>query len=176
MTQATAPAIDTDPLVVAIVSVSLTLVVGIVVGLVTALLSRRGEHAKWVRERRFDAYVAFMIDMEAVTTLHGAAITAVNASKMAARAESIVERVPAAFEAVSLLGPRSVNAAGQNWVWAIVAYGQDKSDLRKADVSQARWDFLVSAGKVLKSKNVGLTPLSKPDSKVNELAFAFSKQ
>ena len=53
----TAQANETDPLVVAVVSVSLTLIVGLAVGLVSALLARKGEHSKWVREQRYEAYV-----------------------------------------------------------------------------------------------------------------------
>ncbi len=45
---------DTDPLIVAIVSVALTLVVSLVVGAFTSYRSRRTEHEKWLRERLYE--------------------------------------------------------------------------------------------------------------------------
>lgn len=38
------------------------------VGLVTALLTRRSEHEKWLREKRLDAYTSFLSAVEAVIT------------------------------------------------------------------------------------------------------------
>jgi hypothetical protein len=157
-TQATA----TDPLVVAIVSVSLTLIVGVVVGLTTALLTRKGEHAKWLRERRYEAYVAFMIDMDTVTTLIGTKPTVANVFKLIARVERHIEKASAAFEAVSLLGPREVNAAGQKWVWSVNAYEETKAAPEKTALSAARWQFLIVAGRILESKNVTTVPMTRP--------------
>jgi hypothetical protein len=152
------PAADTDPLVVAVVSVALTLVVG----LVTALLARRGEHAKWVRERRYDAYQAFMIDMAAMSTLIEMKPSVANALKSKARIDAYVERASAAYEAVSLLGPREVNAAGQRWVWSAVAYAKNKSESEKDAFAAARWQFLIVAGRILNSKNVPAVPMVQP--------------
>jgi len=151
----------TDPLVVAVVSVSLTLLAGLSVGLLTALLARRGEHAKWLRERRDEGYVAFMVDMSTMTTLINTKPSAENASKIMARIEDHSERASAAFEAVSLLGPRRVNAAGQKGVWAASEYATSKADVEESALSAARWQFLIVAGKVLKSKNVTAEPPDK---------------
>ena len=152
----------TDPLVVAIVSVSLTLVVGVVVGVISAYLTQRGEHAKWMRERRYDAYIAFMIDMDLLMTLADTTISASNAETVKTRIDAYTERAAAAFEAVSLLGPRSVNAAGQRWVWAIADYLKTKDDHDNEELKSARWQFLIAAGEQLRSKNVGAAPLSRP--------------
>lgn len=148
----------TDPLFVAIVSVSLTLLVGVV----TALLARNGEHAKWLREQRYEAYVAFMIDMSTLAALIQTELSLTNASKVKARADAYTEKASAAFEAVSLLGPRKVNAAGQQWVWAANAYASTKTTADQAAFSHARWQFLAVAGKVLKSKNVRTEPIARP--------------
>jgi hypothetical protein len=153
------PTAETDPLTVAVVSVALTVVV---VG-VTALLARTGEHAKWVRERRYDAYVAFMIDMATLATLIEIKPSLANFVKTRARIDAYLERVSAAYEAVSLLGPREVNAAGQNWVWSAVAYSTTRSASDKTAVAAARWQFLVAAGKILNSKNVTAVPMANPD-------------
>src|SRR5690554_2929616 len=154
---------ETDPLVVAIVSVSLTLIVGLAVGLVTALLTRKGEHAKWLREQRYEAYVAFMIDMSAMTALIDTTPTLWNAFKLMARVEAITEKSRAAFEAVSLLGPREVNSAGQRWRWAAAEFAKSKTITNKAILSDARWQFLIAAGEVLKSRNVTAVPMANPD-------------
>jgi hypothetical protein len=106
---------ETDPLVVAIVTVILTLLVGLVVGLVTALLTRKGEHAKWLREQRYEGYVAVMIDMSTFTALLETKQTLVNVTTTKARVHAYTENASTAFEAVSLLGPRTVNGAGQHW-------------------------------------------------------------
>lgn len=147
----------TDPLIVAIVSVALTLIVSVVVGLLTAWLSRRGEHAKWLRERRFDAYLAFMIDMDAFVEL--ASNTSKPTSATVARLEKLFERFSASHEAVSLLGPKRVNAAGQKWIWAA---GEVRDLHDRTAASAARWQFLIAAGGVLRSLNVGREPLKKP--------------
>lgn len=149
----------TDPLIVAVVSVSLTLFVGVVVGSVTAWLSRRGEHAKWTRERRFDAYVSFMLDMAALQELVKLTPTAANAQHTLDRLREFSEKFPASFEAVSLLGPRSVNAAGQLWVGAATALAEGRTSVDECNA--ARWEFLKRAGKVLNSQNVGKEPPPK---------------
>jgi hypothetical protein len=154
---------ETDPLIVAVVSVSLTLVVGISVGLVTASLTRRGEHAKWVREQRYVAYVAFMVDMSAMTALIEATPTIWNISKLLRRYEVQTEKSRAAFEAVSLLGPRDVNAAGQRWLWAATTFAKSKTKEDRTALSAARWDFLVSAGGILGSRNVTAEPMPASD-------------
>jgi len=153
------PAIrETDPLVVAIVSVFLTLVVGVV----TASLARKGEHAKWLREQRYEAYVAFMIDMSTVTSLLDTELSLANVTKVKSRADAYTEKASASFEAVSLLGPRKVNAAGQQWVWAANAYARTKTTRDQTALSKTRWRFLVVAGKVLNSNNVSTEAMTRP--------------
>jgi len=49
-------AAETDPLVVAIVSVLLTLLVGWIVNRLTAQWTKRNEHEKWLREQRLEVY------------------------------------------------------------------------------------------------------------------------
>lgn len=159
-TQATT---ETDPLVVAIVTVILTLIVGLVVGVVTALLTRKSEHAKWLREQRYEAYVAFMIDMSTFTALLETKQTLANVASTKARVHAYIENASAAFEAVSLLGPRRVNAAGQQWVWAARSYAGNKTPLAKDALANARWQFLVVAGEYLNSQNVMMEPMTEPN-------------
>ncbi|CAN5569448.1 hypothetical protein BH10ACT7_BH10ACT7_12010 [soil metagenome] len=86
----------TDPLLVAVVSVVLTLLVGLVVGLV----ARRGEHNKWLRDKRLTAYSEYlsvmrlaMIELAADPNLE------------------ITESVIKASTLMALLGPTSVGEA-----------------------------------------------------------------
>ncbi|WP_162924920.1 hypothetical protein [Mycetocola zhujimingii] len=158
------PAIETDPLVVAIVSVALTLIVGLVVGVVTALLARKGEHAKWLREQRYAAYVAFMIDMSTLTALLQTDVSLTNLVKVRARADAYTKSASAAFEAVSLLGPRKVNAAGQRWFSAANNYAKTKTTPARTALAEARWEFLIVAGEILNSKNVRTAPTTEPGS------------
>jgi len=162
-TTAVAATVETNPLLVAVVSVTLTLGVGIVVGLLSGFLARKGEHAKWLRERRFDAYVAFMIDMNSLSDIAHTTPTLQNATALKARIDSLPEKTSAAFEAVSLLGPRTTNAAGQKWVRAITVCSHEKTAPNDASLSAARWNFLVAAGRILKSRNVTATPTSNPN-------------
>ena len=157
-----AAATETDPLVVAVVSVALTLFVGLIVGWVTSSLARRGEHAKWLRESRYEAYVAFMIDMSALAHIIDSKPTADNAKTLLAKIESYRDRSSASLESVSLLGPRKVNKAGQHWTWAASSYMTEKTEANKVGLSSARWEFLKVAGKILKSKNVTNVPMTKP--------------
>lgn len=162
----------TDPLIVAVVSVFLTLIVGAIIGLVTALLARKGEHTKWLRERRYDAYVAFMVDMNTLSDLISTKPTATNARKLLDRITDYTETASAAFEAVSLLGPRKVNNAGQKWLWAITDYLKTKSEPAAAAVAEARWQFLVVAGAVLSSKNVTTERTIRPGMLPAEISAA----
>jgi hypothetical protein len=158
MTLATTQAASaTDLLVVALVTVITTLIVGVV----TALLTRKGEHAKWLREQRYEAYVAFMIDMSTLTALLETKQTLANATNTRARVHAYTENASAAFEAVSLLGPRKVNAAGQRWVWAAKSYAENKTPLGKSSLAKARWQFLIVAGEILDSQNVTREPMTQ---------------
>jgi len=159
----TTPAPETDPLVVAVVSVSLTLVVSVLVGVVTAFLARKGEHSKWLRERRYEAYVAFMIDMDTMQSLIETKPSLENMLKVKARAEAHVQGAPAAFEAVSLLGPRKVNAAGQAWVLSGNDYAKNRTETAKSAFLAARWQFLIVAGKFLNSSNVSTASAKQTD-------------
>ena len=161
---------QTDPLIVAVVSVFLTLIVGAVVGLITALLARKSEHTKWLRERRYDGYVSFMIDMNTLTTLILTKPTVTNAVTLLARISKYTANSSAAFEAVSLLGPRKINKVGQEWIWAISDYLTTKAEPEAAAVAEARWRFLIVAGEVLKSKNVTIERTIRPSMLPAELS------
>lgn len=144
------------------VTVTLTLVVGLVVGLVTASLTRKGEHAKWLREQRYEAYVALMVDMSTFTALIETKQTLANVTRTKARVHAYIESASEAFEAVSLLGPREVNTAGQQWVWAAKSYAETKTPLGKSALANARWQFLIVAGEYLNSQNVTMEPMTEP--------------
>lgn len=123
-------------------------------GLIGAWIQSRREHRKWLRERRYEAYRAFMIDMDAFGDLAQATPTLTNALSYVKRANTLHRRFAESYEAVSLLGPKGVNAAGQRWAWAGADFKNDKSEAAKKEWNDARWGFLIAAGKELKSKNV----------------------
>ena len=101
-----------------------------------------------------------MIDMSAMTASIETTPTLWNAFKLMSRVEAITEKSRAAFEAVSLLGPREVNAAGQRWLWAAAAFAKSKTAADKTTLSNARWHFLITAGEILKSRNVTAEPMA----------------
>jgi hypothetical protein len=111
-----------------------------ILGLVGAWIQSRREHQKWLRERRYEAYKAFMIDMDAFGELAQTTPSLANALSNAKRANLLQRRFAESFEAVSLLGPKSVNTAGQRWAWAGAEFKNDKGEAVKEEWSAARGD------------------------------------
>ena len=129
------------------------------IGLLGAWIQGRREHVRWLREKRFDAYRAFMVDMNELSRLRKSPVSTLTVVTKIRRTNKLNDRFPHSYEAVSLLGPKSVNAAGQAWVSAAAALkSSDVTTGRKA-LDDARWTFLLAAGRVLDSRNVGGTPL-----------------
>lgn len=124
------------------------------IGLMGAWIQSRREHGKWLRERRLEAYRAFMIDMDTYRRLRSQTVTLRTAWKLKRQHEDFAAAFPGSFEAVSLLGPRSVNAAGQRWIEAFDAPSTPGLPIDKAAYAESRWAFLVAAGRVLRSENV----------------------
>ena len=124
------------------------------IGLLGAWIQARRDHRKWLREKRFDAYRAFLVSMSTYEELAKIEPTPQNAESTLKRLRDLIENLSNSFETVSLLGPRKVNAVGQNWVNAATALTKDKTDLSHEAFRSARWQFLVVSGKVLKSENV----------------------
>ncbi len=62
-----------------------------------------------------------------------------------------------------MLGPRAVNAAGQDWIGAAVSLASENSEANSTSMSKGRWNFLIAIGKELGSKNVGdAPPVARP--------------
>lgn len=124
------------------------------IGLLGAWIQSRREHGKWLRERRLEAYRAFMIDMDTYKRLRSQTATLTTARKLKRQHENFAAVFPGSFEAVSLLGPRSVNAAGQRWIEVFDAPSTPGPPFDRAAYAESRWAFLVAAGRVLSSENV----------------------
>jgi hypothetical protein len=133
-----------------------------VLGLIGAWIQSLREHRKWLREQRFEAYRAFMKDMDSLGYLATTTPTLVNAIGLNKRANALLEGYADAFEAVSLLGPKNVNAAGQQWVWAARDLKGTKSGPEYKAWTAARWHFLIAAGVELRSRNVSAIEPSRP--------------
>ena len=91
-------AAPTDPLLVAVVSVLLTLLVGLIAGMVT----RRGEHTKWLRDKRLAAYADYL------NVMRQSMIQAAQDPNLA-----ITESVTKASTMMALVGPRAVGKAAE---------------------------------------------------------------
>lgn len=127
-------------------------------GLIGAWIQSIREHRKWLRERRHEAYLDFMVVMSKISALAKIDGTPENAAQLAAKLAALSDDLIRAGDAVSILGPRAVNAAGQDWVGAATASIGDRSEAKSNAVSRGRWRFLIAVGKELKSKNVGAVP------------------
>lgn len=127
-------------------------------GLIGAWIQSVREHRKWLRERRFEAYRDFVINMSQLSNLLDTEITKKNAESLKAKLDVWSDESTRAVEAVSMLGPRSVNAAGQDWFGAAQKWANDRSEANKDSMSKGRWKFLIAVGKELGSNNVGETP------------------
>jgi hypothetical protein len=138
------------------------------IGLLGIWIQSRNEHAKWLREKRLEAYTSFMRDMSTLQQLATQSPTLFNAKMIVKRSESLTETFTVSGEQVSLLGPRSVNAAGQRWIWAAQGFGASDDEMVKAATSEARWEFLIAAGRVLKAKNVGDRPLTQTEAPIDK--------
>jgi hypothetical protein len=127
-------------------------------GLIGAWIQSIGEHRKWLRERRFEAYRDFIINMSQLSAFLDTEITKANVETMKAKLDVWSDESTRSIEAVSMLGPRSVNAAGQDWFGAAHKWAEDKSQANRDSMSKGRWRFLIAVGKELGSRNVGDTP------------------
>jgi hypothetical protein len=133
-----------------------------ILGLIGAWIQSRREHRKWLRERRYEAYRAFMVDMDAFGDVAQTTPTLVDALSYVKRAKALQRGFAESYEAVSLLGPKKVNAAGQRWAWAGADFKKGDSAAAQKEWGDARWGFLIAAGKELKSRNVGPQQLVRP--------------
>lgn len=132
------------------------------VGLLGAMVQSKREHTKWLRAQRLDAYGRFMADMGEWRFLLEHAASRRRAEEND-ELGTVRARVLASGDAVSLLGPKSVNAAGQRWLWATSGLISEETPAARESWDRTRWQFLVEAGKVLNSRNVGIAPLPRDD-------------
>jgi hypothetical protein len=149
-----------DPLVSLLVGALGASVIGLIGALFGAWIQGRREHRKWLRERRYEAYRTFAVDMNSFHKLKLTKRTAATTRSMRDESLDLLRRFGESFESVSLLGPKKVNEAGQRWMWA--ANALQKKDADSIETwRQARWNFLIAAGKELRTGNVGDQPLSR---------------
>ena len=99
-----------------------------------------------------------MVHMSQLSALATTKITVTNAHSIKQRLDAVADQITRSGEAVSLLGPRAVNAAGQDWVGAAHDVAADNSEATRAAWRKGRWQFLIAVGKELGSDNVGKTP------------------
>lgn len=152
-----------DPLIALLVGAFGAALLTVIGGLIGAWIQSIRDHRKWLRERRFEAYRDFMIDMAQLSELVSTKITVSNAERVKTRLQAVSDDITRSAEAVSLLGPRAVNAAGQDWFGAAKNLATENSDANRESMRKGRWKFLVAVGKELNSKNVGdAPPVAKP--------------
>jgi hypothetical protein len=152
-----------DPLVALLVGAFGAALLTVVGGLIGAWIQSIREHRKWLRERRFEAYRDFMINMSQLSHILSAKIDASRAVNVRAGLDAWSDQIVRSGEAVSILGPKVVNAAGQDWLGAAQAQAEDNSEANKEAMRRGRWKFLVAVSKELNSKSVGeLPPVARP--------------
>lgn len=150
--------VNTDSLLAGVVGALLAAAIG----LLGAWIQSRREHKRWLRERRYDAYRRFMVDMGTARSIVGTEPTVFNVIDLRRRARTYTSEALDAFEAVSLLGPRPVNRAGQAWADALAALAKHRGEPSFLEAYRLRrWEFLLAAGHVLGSTNVEPAPPSR---------------
>ncbi|MGH3040267.1 MAG: hypothetical protein ACRDNG_00740 [Gaiellaceae bacterium] len=147
-----------DPLLALLVGAFGAAILTVIGGLIGAWIQSIREHRKWLRERRLDAYLEFMTSMSRVTRLAEETPTLENAERVLAELHALEDPMLASGDAVSILGPRAVNAAGQDWIGAATAFAKDRSEANRDALRRGRWRFLIASGKKLKTRNVGENP------------------
>lgn len=152
-----------DPLIALLVGAFGAALLTVIGGLIGAWIQSVRDHRKWLRERRFEAYRDFMINMSQLSNLVRTKINIANAESVKSTLHALSDEIVRSSEAVSMLGPRSVNAAGQDWVGAALNLTRENSDANRESMRQGRWKFLTAVGKELGSKNVGdAPPVARP--------------
>lgn len=68
---AAAATANIDPFVLALASGFGGVLVSVAAGLIGAFTQSRREHKKWLKERRYEAYLTFITGMDALTALAG---------------------------------------------------------------------------------------------------------
>ncbi|MEI3867311.1 hypothetical protein V6S02_09495 [Microbacterium sp. CCNWLW134] len=135
-----------------LVGAALTLVAGIVGSRFQAM----SEHKKWLRERRFDTYVAFATYTDNATELIEQVRSgrdAIGSEKFKISDELHAERKALSakknevFAPLTLLGPKSVSDAAKGFIDALGEFPPDKSTKEK--VSKARKEYMEAMRKVL---------------------------
>lgn len=132
------------------------------IGLLGAWIQAKRDHRRWLRQRRYDAYHAFMVDMEALRDATTLARAGLAGSRRRNRLKSLQVSRSRSLEAVSILGPRSVNDAGQRWVWVAHHFQFAAEQRNNESWRDARWSFLKAVGRELKSNNVSHSPPARP--------------
>lgn len=147
-----------DPLIALLVGAFGAALLTVIGGLIGAWIQSIRDHRKWLRERRFEAYRDFMINMSQLSSLVRTKINLANAGSVKSRLDVLTDEIVRSCEAVSMLGPRAVNAAGQDWLGAALNLATENSEANRESMSKGRWKFLMAVGKELSSRNVGDSP------------------
>lgn len=99
-----------------------------------------------------------MINMSQLSHILSTKVNVGNAISVKARLDAWSDQIVRSSEAVSILGPKAVNAAGQDWLGAANKRAGDDSESNEEAMRAGRWKFLTAVGKELGSKNVGEAP------------------
>lgn len=147
-----------DPLWALLIGAFGAALLTVIGGLIGAWIQAVREHRKWLRERRFEAYLDFMNGMSELSEIADIEPNLENAERIKTMAEALTRRLLSSGDAVSMLGPRAVNAAGTDWLGAATTFISDRTEANREALRRGRWQFLIAVGEELNSKNVGDTP------------------
>lgn len=151
MSTAAATVAPVDPLVALLVGAFGAALLTVIGGLIGAWIQSIREHRKWLREVRFEAYHEFAVDMAEVSDIFRVKPFPEDAKALQERVEAWRVRSDRSNEALSILGPQAVDAAGQYWLDAATTYIRDRSEENKAAMGEGRRLFLIAASKELRS-------------------------
>jgi hypothetical protein len=129
-----------------------------VLGLFGAWVQSRREHSKWLREKRYEAYLTFLLLNDKHTTRSQLGENPQNDKEIAVA----IEPINAAVSALSLLGPESVLDAARNFRDSAAAYIE--SGKAPNGYLEARKGYIVASRKAIKVKaeddgRTGTSPL-----------------
>lgn len=155
---AAAATANIDPFVLALASGFGGVLVSVTAGLIGAFIQSRREHKKWLKERRYEAYLTFITGMDALTDLAGHRLKTSKGSVVDAPEGAAAPSFPPHTEerldafllntsAFYLLGPDSVARALRD-------FGKVASSDDTAAIGRARHRVFLEMRRALEIKTV----------------------
>jgi hypothetical protein len=138
-----------------ILTAAISVAVTLITGLIVAWFSRRGEHAKWVRQERLDAYLGMLRVINTISNHLTDARHDLEAGKPAQLNREVMQKdFPAVYAAIDLLGPTHMSKLAHAVNLSIVECGIDApTDEQRAKTDAAEKAYFEAARKVLGIKN-----------------------